>query len=446
MNNTPSIIIFGLLSLIPAIIWLVFMFRRDNINKKVMFFIFLGGIAAVIPLFALQYLWTTPPEIVNSYSSAIAVFFQTHADFAFLNYGNWIQTVFDSAIGPALKVLLDFMNSINALNFLSIAESSWKLYYLAPAYFFFAMLEEIFKQWILRHEDRKYLIVKTINDSIKYSIVAGLGFSFAENILYFQNAWGSGAFMSTYIFRILFTAAGHMAFSGIFGYYYGISKFAITFKRAEAIEGKKLVFAGFLSKLFGFHSSETFRDQLILKGLVIAMALHGIFNTSVQFSEVFRPALAIAILLIVGIYIYCFILMKRKAGNLVLAADISSGQVSTIAKRDQDVILELTGMWFKEKRYVDVIHICERLLERDPNNTVIKLFKEKAMEQAQGDTVGGKILKTLFPDKKIEDKSMLVNYKSQTPQDFQQTEAFQKFKTEEEKKKEAETTYKLDVK
>lgn len=413
------------------------MFRKDGVNKKVMFFIFLGGVAAVIPLFILQYLWTTPPNAVDVYSQNLPNFLQMP----------WIQTIMVKGIEPALKVILEFMNKINAINFLGVAESSGKLYYLVPAYFFFAMLEEVFKQWILRGADKKYLIVRTINESIKYSIVAGLGFSFAENILYFKNAWGDQTFMSTYIFRILFTAAGHMAFSGIFGYYYGISKFAITFKRAQAVEGKKPFFANIMNRIFGLSSSEAFRNQLILQGLVIAMVLHGIFNTSVQISDVWKPALFIAIILIASIYIYALLLLKQKAGNLILATDISGNSVSTIAKKDEDVVLELMGMWFKEQRYVDVIHICERLLERDPSNSVIKLFKEKAMDQVQGNTTSGKILQALFPDKKIDDKSVLVKYKApQTSQDFQQTEEFQKFKEKEETKKAAETTFKIDLK
>ena len=444
MNDNPSIIIFGLLSLIPAIIWLVLMFKSDKVNKKVMGLIFFGGVMAVIPMFALQYLWTTPPETIDLYNKSITNFFAANQSLSFLNYNNWIQLVMDNAIGPALKVALEFMNKWNALNFLAVAEESWKLYYLIPAYFFFAMLEEICKQWILRSADKKYLIIHTINESIKYSIVAGLGFSFAENILYFKNAWGSGAFMSTYIFRILFTAAGHMAFSGIFGYYYGTSKFAITFKRVGAVEGKKLVFANILRKLFGLCSSETFRDQLIIQGLMISMALHGIFNTSVQFSEIFRPTLVFAILLIIGIYAYTLLLLKRKAGSLVLTADLATGQVSTMAKKDEDVVMELLGMWLNDKRYVDVIHVCQRLLERDPGNPVIKIFKEKALDYVEGNTASGKILQTLFPDKKLEDKSILMNYKPQTiAQNFQNTETFQKFKQEEKAKKTAESTYKL---
>jgi len=446
MNDNPSIIIFGLLSLIPAVIWLVLMFKNDEINKKVMGLIFFGGVLAVIPLLTLQYLWTTPPETIDLYRQSITNFFATHPSLSFLNYKDYIQVVADNAIFPALKSALEFMNKWNALNFLEIAEESWKLYYLIPAYFFFAMLEEICKQWILRSADKKYLIVNTINESIKYSVVAGLGFSFAENILYFKNLWGSERFMSTYIFRILFTATGHMAFSGIFGYYYGISKFAITFKRVGVVEGKKFILANILRKISGLNSSEIFRDQLIIQGLIISMSLHGIFNTSVQFSEIFRPALTFAILLIVGIYAYTILLLKRKAGSLVLTADLATGQVSTITKKDEDVVMELLGMWLNEKRYVDVIHICQRLLKRDPGNSIVKIFKEKALDHIEGNTISGKILQTLFPDKKQGDKSVLINYKPQTIiQNFQDTEAFKKFKEEEEARKAKESVYKLKI-
>lgn len=38
-------------------------------------------------------------------------------------------------------------------------------------------------------------------------------------------------------------------------------------------------------------------------------------------------------------------------------------------------------MWYKEKKYQDVIEICDRLLQKDPSNNVVKLFKAHALEQ-----------------------------------------------------------------
>jgi len=49
-----------------------------------------------------------------------------------------------------------------------------------------------------------------------------------------------------------------------------------------------------------------------------------------------------------------------------------------MAPKDQDVVMELLGMWTNEGRYEEVIKICDRLLSRDPDNNVVKLFRAKA--------------------------------------------------------------------
>ena len=48
--------------------------------------------------------------------------------------------------------------------------------------------------------------------------------------------------------------------------------------------------------------------------------------------------------------------------------------------RDEDVVMELMGMWLKEGRLTEVIQTCDRLLQRDPDNNVIKLFRTKALD------------------------------------------------------------------
>ncbi|KKR06982.1 MAG: hypothetical protein UT33_C0006G0058 [Candidatus Peregrinibacteria bacterium GW2011_GWC2_39_14] len=428
-SNLSLTILCLVLSLIPVIIWLGLMFLKDGINKKVMFIIFLGGIATVLPLFALEYLWVTPPEAVEGYKQTMLDFSSQYL--TSINFKDWISYFTNDVFGPAMQTILEYGNKFSAINFLRVAEGSGSLIYLLPTYMFFAMLEEVFKQWVLRSADKKYLIVKAINDSVKYSIVAGLGFSFAENILYFKNGWGTDAFISMYIFRIIFTSAGHMAFSGIFGYYYGMSKFALTIKKVENLSG----------------DTETIRKKMVLKGLVIAMVLHGIFNTSVQVSEMFKPALIFAIFLIVSIYIYAYLLLKRKAGDLVLASDISNSESSTMNKRNEETLLELIDTWFREEKYNDVVQVCDRFLQRDPDNNVVKLFRTRALDHIEGNNPSKKILNTIL-DKpaEVKDESVLNKYKPvKVQKDFQNSEEFKKFQEQEQAKKTEEKTFKLDI-
>jgi hypothetical protein len=48
--------------------------------------------------------------------------------------------------------------------------------------------------------------------------------------------------------------------------------------------------------------------------------------------------------------------------------------------KDKDVVLELLGMWFKEGKYLQVIQTSKRLLKKDPDNPVVRLFLDKAID------------------------------------------------------------------
>jgi hypothetical protein len=75
-----------------------------------------------------------------------------------------------------------------------------------------------------------------------------------------------------------------------------------------------------------------------------------------------------------------------------------------MAKSDEDVVIELLGMWFNKGKYVDVIHICERLLKRDPNNKIVNLFKAKALDSMDQGNPYKVILSKLFPKNDIPQK------------------------------------------
>jgi RsiW-degrading membrane proteinase PrsW (M82 family) len=169
---------------IPTFAWLYFLFRDTEKRRGMIAGIFFLGILTVIPLLIIQYSWN---------------FF------------------------PALNVQQEIPEHINNL-------------YIAKTLTFiiFAMLEEVFKQWLLRFADKKWLIVRSINDSIRFSMIAAMGFSFAENVYpYFFaliQAHQYQSLIGAYFFRSLFTSAAHLFFSGIFGYYYGMAKFIPNYR------------------------------------------------------------------------------------------------------------------------------------------------------------------------------------------------------------------------
>jgi hypothetical protein len=118
---------------------------------------------------------------------------------------------------------------------------------------------------------------------------------------------------------------------------------------------------------------------------------------------------------LVGYYVLLR-LLKSKAGHLIMVTDIDEQRSSTMAQTDEEVVIELVGMWFKDKRYVDVMHICERLLERDPDNKVVQLFKAQAIDKMEKNNIYSKILEKLFPSKKLDEPlEKLIKAKTNDP-------------------------------
>jgi RsiW-degrading membrane proteinase PrsW (M82 family) len=347
MDSTSLYFISGLLAFIPALIWLSFLIKNSK-NRKIQTFIFLTGIFSVLPVF-----------LIN-------MFFYNFPEYDFISY-------FDKQI---TNIQIHFLLTL-----------AWV-----------SIIEELIKQWVVRFVDERKLIVETINDSIRFSLIAALGFSFAENLFYFYQIGtelSSMQFFSAYLFRSIFTTCAHLVFSGFFGYYYGIAKFSIDIYEQSKWLGKKFIFVNFFSKLLNISRIQAYREMTIIKGLLLAIILHTTFNYLLAAINQIIPA-ALFILLS---YIYLRHLLKNRAGQLVLLHDSTVTQTSTMTKKDEEVVIELLGMWSNEKRYVDVIHICERLLKRDPDNQVIQLFKAKAMDQVSPDSPYGKILQKMFPNK-----------------------------------------------
>lgn len=346
---------------IPVAIWMTLFFRQAGIKKISLIILFILGILTAPALLGIQYLWQIYPEF------DVATLIQTNIKQMSLMY-------------MALFVL-------------------------------FGVLEEILKHFAVRIIDKKSLAVKTINDALRLSLLSALGFSFAENIYYLYQLWDAlsvGSLIGVYLFRSVFTMCAHMIFSGIFGYYFGISKFAIDITKQQRLIGKTSLTTRMVSKIFHLPIPEAYREKMILKGLFIAMGIHAIFNFLLQFNVI----IPVIVFVVLG-YLFLRHLLKRKAGHLVLLTDISEKEKSMLAKNDEEVVLELLGMWFKDKRYVDVVHVCERLLERDPDNNVVKLFKDRALDKIDDKNAYKKVINSVFKSKKDlskEDKNILTKY------------------------------------
>lgn len=403
-----TVLIFFVLASIPAIIWLIFFFRDEKASKKIISIIFLTGIIAVGILFGIQCVWEIAPQF-------------------------------------------------NIIEFLSRSFLDQNAFYIS-LFIWVGISEEIVKQALLRVIDRRTELIKTVNDSMRYSLVAALGFSFAENIFYFYNIFnvlGVEQLIIPFFIRSTFTTAMHLISSAFFGYYYGISKFALDFTDQAKWIGRRTIIARIIAKIFNIPKTQAYKEQCILLGLFIAMFYHGLFDFLLQLNIVWAP-----LLLVVAGFGYLLFLLKRRTGNLVLFTDLDIKRAATIGKKDEDIVIELVGMWFNKKRYADVIHVCQRLLERDPDNNVVKLFREKAFDMMDVKSAYGQALSAILSEEKIKkmrDQSVLAKYLEEKEKakkgavakpevHITETEEYKKFLEEEKKKKMEEKTYKLDVK
>lgn len=387
-------IISGILAFIPAAIWLSIIFQRTK-RRGIQILIFVGSIFSVVPVFLLQYFLELFPQ-------------------------------FD---------VLKFLDS-------NFQDQNVQLIFL---FISVGIVEEIVKQFLVRFIDRKYLLIQTINESIQYSLVAALGFAFAENIFYIfsiYSQFGIQQLFVTYLFRAVFTTCAHMIFSGFFGYYYGIAKFSLNIVEQSKWMGKKQRVTRFIANLMQVSNYEAYKKLTVLKGLSIAILLHAMFNLLLQFNQI----------ILVAIFVLCsYFLLRRllsqKSGRLILIADQDNQNRSTMANKDEEVVIELLGLWFKEKKFVDVIHICQRLLERDPGNKVVMLFKAQAADKLSNNDIYGKLLKSLFPSNS--EKSLAKLMKEHPVEKKNTTEtADQKppeINTQTAEKPQEENVFKLDL-
>lgn len=354
-------ILSGILAFIPALIWLTVIFKKTK-RKGIQTLIFLGSIFSVVPVFILHYL-------LREY--------------------------------PQFDVLRLLSSNIRDATIISIF-----------TYISVGIVEEIVKQLLIRGVDHKYLLIQTINESLQFSLISALGFSFAENIFYIYSIYinyGIKQLFIAYLFRSIFTTCAHLVFSGFLGYYYGIAKFSLNIVEQNKWLGKKQRLTNFISRVFGMSKTQSYKELTILKGLGIAIVLHATYDFLLELNQ----TLLVVIFIIISAAVLLH-LLKQRSGKLILITDIDTQKTSSMAQKDEQVVIELLGMWFQDKKYVDVIHICQRLLQRDPDNKVVQLFKAKAGDKIQDESAYGKILKNIFPKKDQKKLDDLAKEKPET--------------------------------
>ena len=235
-----------LLACIPAAIWGYIYYSKHPEKRSLTVLTFAVGAIAVLPILFYKFLWQFFPWI-NAFKLA--------------DYYKNDLIGFSNLIVLPLSVIITFM--------------------------FVGIIEEIMKLLSVKVADDDE--IKNIDDSIEFFIIAALGFSFTENILYFYNIWisqGTSNLLLPFLFRSTFSTFAHIMFSGILGYYYGIAHFAAPILQKEILK-KRRRWVKKVHKVINRKKEGIFYKENIIEGLLISIGLHAIFNIFLEMNLTF---------------------------------------------------------------------------------------------------------------------------------------------------------------
>ncbi len=145
---------------------------------------------------------------------------------------------------------------------------------MAFSLIFLAFAEEYSKHLIVRFTDDDS--IRSINDSIEFSIIVGLAFAFAENVLFYFPRLLAAGDTPALLLRSVLTVLMHAVASGILGYFYGLAHFSADEVR-RGHGGRGRVYR-MLHRVFLFRRERLYHEAKMFEGLVLAGTYHATFN------------------------------------------------------------------------------------------------------------------------------------------------------------------------
>ncbi len=185
--------------------------------------------------------------------------------------------------------------------------------------FVFAIAEEFSKAFaVVRLGKHLKIHFNQMVDGIVYATAVGLGFAFAENILYFFisiSTFGIGeTFWEVVIFRSIGTMLAHSVFSGIFGFFWGyafvsrhitpLHNFSVSrfWKVLQESVRFHIIFSHILQARPSTRGHE--KSDLVREAFLLACIFHVLFNIALQIS-VFGYTLTVGIVpLLMGGFLF----------------------------------------------------------------------------------------------------------------------------------------------
>lgn len=235
--QTWKLIISLIAACFPAYIWGYIYYKKQPEPRRLVTLTFVAGMLSVVPILLYKASWMFFPQL--------EIFLHT-------NKLNHITFSLFSILTLPLGVILAFL--------------------------FVGVIEEYMKHYAVKKVDNEKF--QCIDDAIEFSIIASLGFSFVENIMYFYFIWiGSGieSFALAFVFRSIFSTFAHILFSGVYGYYYGIAYFSDPIFERE-IKSKRFYITKLFHKITNIKEAKLFHQEKVAEGLLAAVVLHAMFD------------------------------------------------------------------------------------------------------------------------------------------------------------------------
>ena len=359
-SNGVNWLLFGVLSLLPILIWL-YAFRNNLPKRKgYLLLTFVAGMLSVVPIKLYEKYWDTGllylehtnlfvhlGDLLSSNSGSALLAYITATVLVVLGLfvfvalmmmglelvsgdNNW--SVFKRKFKKILETPFFFI-SVGVLCGLVAFAGTLTMHEKVWLFMIVGILEEFTKHLVLRFSDEEK--IHSVGEAIQFSVVVALGFAFVENLQYFSNisqmslfSWPQ--FMMLVALRSLISVGAHVSFSAILGYFYGVSKFANTIYQQEVLENRHPLIEKF-HQILHLKGEVLFHEQKMMEGVLLAMVLHGIYNSLLEFGYVSFALPMVACMMFVVVALLHQKKLLQKNGVLVKRRFSNDSLISPVA-------------------------------------------------------------------------------------------------------------------
>ncbi len=267
MEERMATLLAALIALVPAAIWCLLFLRYHMKRFSVVLLTFLAGMLSTAPILF--------------YDHVVRQGYELHFFLFRVMPASFMQSS-RTFVTQALTGEAGVISASVAVTVVSFA--------------LVGVIEEWSKHWVTRKSDPAYFA--SVNDVMQLSIIAAIGFAFAENIVnpnYFiafvtnylvepqTPAWGT--FIGSVFGRSIITNMVHITCSGVLGYFYGLAFFAKPALEDDRARGKRHRLLIFLSKTTGVSRVELYKHMMMMLGLLYSILLHSAFDIAVSLPE-----------------------------------------------------------------------------------------------------------------------------------------------------------------